>query len=344
MVSKKYSGMSFRTLLLTAALLVSSFGSAAAASSPAKIDVQVVPLQIIVDGGVLQPSKEQNAFIYENSTYVPLRFAAYSLGRAVQWDSETATVLVQEPSGQDAAFIKEFKAKHTLPSTLPSAGAKPVTSKLNGHFAPVQYVFDNVAKQPQKPGFIYNGTLYVPLRFVAESIGFVLDWDQATYSIKAVTANKPKGTAGGGGNGSASQSAGSGTSTAQNPSDPALHPVQQIPTQQNPTQQTPPQQPTVSYSSIISSTNSSLETLEASCKNRLMSVYLKYLGAQTDSEREAVKNEGYSIINQCDTSFENLMTKLTNTLSVNGYDTHVVETYRAEYAAKKNAAFDQVVN
>lgn len=56
------------------------------------------------------------------------------------------------------------------------------------------YYVDNVKKVPPsgQSGFIYNGTTYVPLRFISEAIGEDVTWDGKTRSI--YIGDKPQGT------------------------------------------------------------------------------------------------------------------------------------------------------
>jgi hypothetical protein len=53
------------------------------------------------------------------------------------------------------------------------------------YFRKLQYYFDGESKQPPKDlqGFIYKDTTYVPLRFLSESLGKPVGWDDATSSI-----------------------------------------------------------------------------------------------------------------------------------------------------------------
>ncbi|MGE8035413.1 stalk domain-containing protein [Lysinibacillus sp. NPDC093692] len=49
----------------------------------------------------------------------------------------------------------------------------------------INYYFDKVEKKPQagQSGFIYEGTTYVPMRFVAESLGKKVTWDGKSKSV-----------------------------------------------------------------------------------------------------------------------------------------------------------------
>ncbi|MDR6549966.1 stalk domain-containing protein [Paenibacillus qinlingensis] len=56
---------------------------------------------------------------------------------------------------------------------------------INVYFRKLQYYFDGEMKQPPQDlqGFIYKNTTYVPLRFLTESLGKPVGWDDATSSI-----------------------------------------------------------------------------------------------------------------------------------------------------------------
>lgn len=59
-------------------------------------------------------------------------------------------------------------------------------TQIEVYFSSLKYMFDGVEKKPtaeQGDGFIYNGTTYVPLRFVSESLGKEVQWDSDTGTI-----------------------------------------------------------------------------------------------------------------------------------------------------------------
>ncbi|WP_164821479.1 peptidylprolyl isomerase [Paenibacillus koleovorans] len=60
-----------------------------------------------------------------------------------------------------------------------------MSTSIEVYFRELKYTFDGVDKQPPSgsQGFIYNDTTYVPLRWVAESLGKPVDFDNDTSSI-----------------------------------------------------------------------------------------------------------------------------------------------------------------
>jgi hypothetical protein len=57
-------------------------------------------------------------------------------------------------------------------------------TQIEVYFSSLKYMFDGVEKKPTEgQGFIYNGTTYVPLRFIGESVGKDVNWDGDTQTI-----------------------------------------------------------------------------------------------------------------------------------------------------------------
>ncbi|WP_206109292.1 copper amine oxidase N-terminal domain-containing protein [Paenibacillus sp. HB172176] len=59
------------------------------------------------------------------------------------------------------------------------------SAEIKVYFTKLTYMFNGVEKLPEQAGegFIYNDTTYVPLRFVAESLGQEVKWDGNTETI-----------------------------------------------------------------------------------------------------------------------------------------------------------------
>lgn len=92
------------TLGFVAGALVFGSVGVAAASSPKTIEVLFGVKDVKINNVSKMP--EQAPFLYEGTTYVPLRYIAENLGSEVQWDEANQTVIIDskqavcEPSGK----------------------------------------------------------------------------------------------------------------------------------------------------------------------------------------------------------------------------------------------------
>lgn len=338
-------------------LLSISLGTVAqAAEKLDNIKVNPAPVNFVVNGELFQPSKQQTAFIYNNSTYVPLRFAAYLSGQAVHWQASSSTVSVLAPTEQESHMITEYLTKHKIKPVSLLIGSKEVSKvkTIPASLKPVNYSFHEIQKQPNAnlPGIIFNNTIYVSIRFFAASIGNEVVWDNETHTVMMIvddSGEKEEALVGEGGESSAppltETQPNSNVETPQipkgdeeKPSDPE-GPVDEKVDPVEPK----PEPVKVPYNTIIKNTQTSISRLEASCKNRLTVVYLEYVNAKTDIARQSAIDKGYSVVDSCDSSFESLMSSLTKSLTDNGYSTSIVSVYRQQYAAKKSEAISGTV-
>lgn len=310
----------------SAALLISSLPHAFAADQAVKVGVYFTPMHFDFDGKELVPPEGQRSFLYENSTYVPLRFVSYALNKNVAWDADTYTVTVSEPKNAgERTTIEEYKANRLVSNS----DRKPIDpsaiplSSIDVYMSQVQYVFDGSKKKPseENPGLLYNDTLYVPLRFLSESVGKEVGFDPKTYTVSALTKKaeptatpKPSATptatptpAPSASPGAAPDGGGGGGGSTVKPT----------------------------YDSIIQAAESRIANLETNANSKLTELLYKYIAAKTDEEKAKLKEEGHSVINSADQEFASIMSDLSSNLSANGYSTTVVDDYKMEYAKKK---------
>ncbi|WP_079909016.1 peptidylprolyl isomerase [Paenibacillus sp. 32352] len=124
----------FKGLVLGLSLGVMLTGSVAYASGT-QIEVYFQNIKYMFDGIVKTPTEEQGqGFIYNGTTYVPLRFVSEALGKEVQWDGDTQTVWVGKKVDM-AAVVATYeggqvtrgdyeKFAYILRMTNPQYGAK----------------------------------------------------------------------------------------------------------------------------------------------------------------------------------------------------------------------------
>ncbi|WP_410514274.1 copper amine oxidase N-terminal domain-containing protein [Paenibacillus sp. BR2-3] len=294
-----------------------SASAATAAKSTNTIKAQSVDVRMVFDGVSLQPPAGQSVFIYNNTIYVPLRFMSYALQKSVTWDAKNSKVAVAEPSGTERVVIKEYLMNATNGNNL-SGSAKSV--ELNAVKA--SYVFSGSAKSVPsgQSSYMLNGSLYVPLRFLSESVGNGIIWDQKSKTINAASApykeqtagkttenngKKPSGAAtpaptGGAAGGS---SAGAGTGKA-------------------------------SYETITSETEAKLSALQSQSQSALMSIALEYLAAKDDASKASIKARGVQQLASFTSSFNSIVSDAESKLQAGSYDTTIINQYKSEFEAQ----------
>jgi cell wall-associated NlpC family hydrolase len=102
-------------------------------------------------------------YISNDRTFVPVRFVSEQLGASVDWNNDTGTVVVNK--GADSIKL--------------AIGSTEVIK--NGVSCPMDAA-----------PVITDGRTMVPLRFVSEQLGAVVNWDASSNSVSIVTPNTSK--------------------------------------------------------------------------------------------------------------------------------------------------------
>lgn len=101
-------------------------------------------------------------FIENDRTLVPMRAVFEAVGATVEWDNDTRTVIaIREKNGQMTSIALQ---------------ADSATAFVNSK-----------EKKLDMPAKIVDDRTFVPLRFVIESLGEKVDWDQDTYTVDITT-------------------------------------------------------------------------------------------------------------------------------------------------------------
>lgn len=99
---------------LIAALVVGTVPTAFAKVSNVSIPVSYNNIKIVVDGKQLQTDKEP--FIYEGTTYLPVRAVGEAVGKTVSWDGSTNTVtLGTTAQAEETPVATAYSRKNPAP-------------------------------------------------------------------------------------------------------------------------------------------------------------------------------------------------------------------------------------
>lgn len=95
----------FVVALLLVTMMISTFAYAATTGGMKKIDAWFGDIKLMVNGSQVQ--SDAQPFMYNNTTYVPLRLISEALGQKVGWDQNTYTVSVTG----NTADVESLKAQ-----------------------------------------------------------------------------------------------------------------------------------------------------------------------------------------------------------------------------------------
>lgn len=137
------------SILLTTLPFSGMVQDVSAATAPQTQAVQEAEqsIKIIIDGKQINFS--QSPMIIDGKIYISIRGVTEALGGEIWWNGESKTVGINKGDIKIAFVVGDNKAR------------------VNGE------------QVSMEPSFITNGVTMVPLRFVAESLGMTVDWNQA---------------------------------------------------------------------------------------------------------------------------------------------------------------------
>lgn len=338
LTKQKWLAAALVVMLVLALIPMHAFGAAVPA---AKVAMKSSKAELVFDGQTVKLPAGQYLIIYKSRTYVPIRFVSNMLNKAVDWDPDTSTVIITEPTKKEEVALKEFMMNaKTASGTL----ASPVGVELQMTPREVKFLYNGEESLlPEgQIGYITNQRLYVPVRFVAELVGHEIDWDPDLRQVIGMSqqyleslenggnsgGTKPGTSTGGGNNGSTGSNGGSNGGSnnggtggdnggTTNPGTGGGGGVV-------------PSKP--SYESIVAGAQTRLEALESSCMSAIVDIGTKILAAESDTARQSLVSQAKAKQADCDTNFEKLMNEIQGQLTSNGYSTAVIAEYRQYYA------------
>lgn len=279
-------------------------------AATATVKVQSMNVNMIFDGASIGTPAGQYVFMYNNTTYVPLRFMSYALQKSVAWDAKNVKVTVAEPNSSELVVIKEY-----LMNATNGNRASAVSKNLVLNQVKASYVFNGATKAlpTGQSSFILNGSLYVPLRFLSESVGHNISWDQKTKTITAAS--------------KAYQEQG-GTKDTSPIATPA--PIDTTGSAAGGAAGTGK----VSYETITSEAEAKLVALKDQSQSTLMSIALEYLGAKDEASKKSIKAKGVQQLSSFSASFNSIVADTEQKLNSNGYSTAIISQYRSEFESE----------
>lgn len=307
-------------LLIGAAPLTASAPLSAAAATTDSIKVQSMNVKMVFDGVSIQPPAGQYVFMHNNTTYVPLRFVSYALQKNVSWDAKNVKVTVTEPSSSELVAIKEYLMNAgNANSAAASTPKNIVLSKVKA-----SYVFNGSAKAvPSNQGsYILGGSVYVPLRFLSESVGNSISWNQETktitassaaYQAQAGTTPTPSSTAGGTSpSATATPAPSSGAAAGGGAAGNGV----------------------LTYEQITSDAEARLNALRDQSTSALMGLAMEYINAKDDATKTSLMAKGKQQLASFTASFNSIIADTEQKLNKNGYSTDIIAQYRATFEAE----------
>lgn len=309
-------------LTASAPIPASAAASVTTAKSLNSIKVQNIDVRMLFDGVALQPPVGQYVFMYNNTTYVPLRFMSYALQKRVSWDAKNLKVTVAEPSASELVVIKEYLMNASTNSFSTTKGI--ALNNVNAN-----YVFNgnNTALPAGQSSYLLNGSIYVPLRFLSESVGNSISWDQKSKTITASSKSYEEKNANVNSNGNGSGPSASATPSATATTDPTGAGGTGSGSAGTGTGK-------VSYESITSEAEAKLNALQSQSASTLMGTLGEYVSAKDDATRESIKAKGKQQLDSFRASFDSIIADTEQKLNSNGYSTAIIAQYRAAFEAE----------
>lgn len=306
------------SVFIIMAMISSLFASvASAATTNTTIKTKTQSINLLFDGQALKLPDEQYSFIYMGRTYVPIRYISYALQKSVKWDPAKSTASISNPTEEELADLKKQLQNAITNNKKSQANVEIAVKQMKATL-----VFDGKAKTVPAGQFLFNykGSIYVPLRFLSESVGVTIDWDPVTKTISSESKAYRDEQAGGGsgkpdegGNGS-----GGGPTTGGPGGGPGTV------------------EPKLTYEEITSDAQTKLTTLRNSCMKTIDDLFVQYLNADP-AGRAAIKAQGLQEVDSCSSKFEIIMTDTTAMLTKNGFSTAIIAEYRATFNKELDA-------
>lgn len=147
------------------------------------IEITYRGISITLDGQEIVPvdanGNSVEPFLYDGTTYLPVRGVANALSLDVAWDGTTNTVTLTS-GGTPVAPLEA--AKSTQGTSTVSATYRDISIIIDG----TELVPTDAAGNVVEP-FLIDGTAYLPVRAISEALDLSVSWDNDTSTVALTT-------------------------------------------------------------------------------------------------------------------------------------------------------------
>ncbi|KIL35388.1 hypothetical protein SD71_13820 [Cohnella kolymensis] len=304
-----------------------------AASGTVKVKSQ--ELQLVFDGKTLVLPQGQYIFAVKGTNYVPLRFFSYALKKNVQWNADTSTVMVTEPTSLELLLLNEY-----LMNAIGMEGKAAAKGGVNVSVTPIQAKFNFEGETKPIPSgqsaYSFNGSIYVPVRFMSESVGIQIQWDGKAGRVIAESpafepANDGAHTGHDGDHGASTGDGHTGTGTAGGGAGSGGSGGGALPGTGAGGGAAP-----MTYEAITTSAESRLQSLKTDCQNQLLPLGMDLIRGDSGKTQQQLIDEINGVINQCTTQFNQIVNEAERQLTANGHSTAIIAEYRQAFEDQMN--------
>jgi len=137
------------------------------------ITVNFNNIRIAVNGQIVQTEFEP--FIFQGRTYLPVRDVANAMGFGVTWEDATNTVHLTAGAANPQPFTP----------AIGSVRQQVITVNFNN----IRIAVNNRLVQTEFEPFIFQARTYLPVRDVADAMGFEVTWEGATNTVHLTSRN-----------------------------------------------------------------------------------------------------------------------------------------------------------
>lgn len=148
-------------------------------------------IKINVDGAEFIPVDSEGApvevFLYNGTTYLPVRGISNLFGLGIEWDNETKSVYLGSRGGQT---LPKYSGKADVSTSPFAVEAKNITVFTGASiYYNDEYFVPTGSDGEVVEVFLYNGTTYLPVRAVSNLMNTDIDWDQANKTVLLSTSD-----------------------------------------------------------------------------------------------------------------------------------------------------------